>query len=82
MRLIARNPSDDLALPRIRRPEIKALTEGEIARMLATATGVPVAVASMRAISPSVSALISGRRIRGNARSSEGLRAISLMRTA
>jgi len=44
MRLIARNPSDDLALPRIRRPEIKALTEGEIARMLATATGTPVAV--------------------------------------
>ena len=44
MRLIARNPSDDLMLPKIRRPEIKALTDMEIGAMLAAADGSRVAV--------------------------------------
>jgi len=44
MRLITRNPSDDLMLPKVRRPEIKALTDEEIGAMLAAAEGRPVAV--------------------------------------
>ena len=44
MRLMARNPSDDLELPKVRRPEIRALTEDEIVQMLAAAEGTPVAV--------------------------------------
>jgi len=44
MRLIGRNPSDDLVLPKIRRPEIKALTDEEIGLMLAAAEGSRVAV--------------------------------------
>jgi len=44
LRLIQRNPSDDLVLPKIRRPEIKALTDMEIGAMLAAADGSRVAV--------------------------------------
>ena len=44
MRLLVRNPSDDLSLPKIRRPEIRALTDKEIARLLATAKDTSVAV--------------------------------------
>src|SRR5450756_811211 len=43
-RLIARSPCDDLVLPRIRTPEIKALTDKEIGAMLAAADGSRVAV--------------------------------------
>jgi len=43
-RLIARNPCDDLVLPRIRTPEIKALTDEEIGAMLKAAEGTRVAV--------------------------------------
>jgi len=42
MRLIARNPADDLALPKIRRAEITALTETQVAALLAAAEGTPV----------------------------------------
>ena len=45
MRMIPRNPSDDLVLPKIRRPEIKPLSEEEIARMLAVAEGTNVGAA-------------------------------------
>jgi len=44
LRLISRNPSADLMLPKVRRPEIKALTDEEIGAMLAAAEGRPVAV--------------------------------------
>jgi len=44
MRLITRNPSDDLMLPKVRRPEIKALTDEEIGAMLVAAEGTRVAV--------------------------------------
>src|SRR5450759_2907763 len=43
-RLIARSPCDDLVLPRIRTPEIKALTDKEIGAMLRAAEGTRVAV--------------------------------------
>jgi integrase len=43
-RLIARSPCDDLVLPRIRTPEIKALTDEEIGAMLRAAEGTRVAV--------------------------------------
>ena len=44
LRLIPRNPANDLVLPKVRRPEIKALTDEEIARMLTAADGARVAV--------------------------------------
>jgi len=44
MRLITRNPSDDLMLPKVRRPEIKALTDEQVGAMLVAAEGRPVAV--------------------------------------
>jgi integrase len=44
LRLIARNPSDDLVLPKVRRPEIKSLTDKEIGAMLTAAEGSRVAV--------------------------------------
>jgi integrase len=44
MRLIARNPSDDLMLPKVRRPEIKALTDEQVGAMLTAAQGSRVAV--------------------------------------
>jgi len=43
-RLIARNPCDDLLLPKVRTPEIKALTDEEIGAMLRAAEGTRVAV--------------------------------------
>jgi integrase len=43
-RLIARNPCDDLLLPKVRTPEIKALTDPEIGAMLKAAGGTRVAV--------------------------------------
>jgi len=44
LRLIVRNPCDGLVLPKIRRPEIKALTDEEIGAMLEAAEGTRVAV--------------------------------------
>jgi integrase len=44
MGLIARNPTEDLSLPKIRRPEIRALDEDEIQRLLAAAKGTSVEV--------------------------------------
>jgi integrase len=43
-RLIARSPCDDLVLPRIRTPEMKALTDEDIGAMLRAAEGTRVAV--------------------------------------
>ena len=43
-RLIARSPCDDLLLPKVRTPEIKALTDEQIGAMLRAAKGTPVAV--------------------------------------
>jgi integrase len=44
MRLIARNPSDDLVLPKVRRPEIRALTDEQVGAMFTAAEGSRVAV--------------------------------------
>jgi integrase len=44
MRLISRNAADDLALPKIRRAEITALSDEQVGRLLAAAEGTPVAV--------------------------------------
>ena len=44
MRMLPRNPADNMALPRIRRREMTALSEEEIGKLLAAAEGTPVAV--------------------------------------
>jgi integrase len=44
IRLISRNAADDLALPKIRRAEITALSDEQVGRLLAAAEGTPVAV--------------------------------------
>ena len=44
MGMLGRNPADNMALPRIRRREMTALSEEEIGKLLAAAEGTPVAV--------------------------------------
>ena len=44
MRMIARNPSDDMALPKIRRREMTALSDEQIGKLLEAAEGTSVAV--------------------------------------
>ncbi len=44
MHMLPRNPAENMALPRIRRREITALSEAEVGRLLAAAEGTPVAV--------------------------------------
>jgi len=43
MRQLSRNPSDDAALPKIRRREMTALSDKQVGKLLAAAKGTPVA---------------------------------------
>ncbi len=52
MRLLARNPSDDASLPKIRRPEMTALSEEQVGELLRAAEGTPRGRPAARARHP------------------------------